>query len=369
MYIGQNLQVAYPSYTNIDDISGSFNGVTTSFALTVNSSAPVPLPLRSNQCLISVGGVIQRPDDTGSEGFRLSGGNIIFSSAPNAGEDFFGVILAGADYVNVGANFPSGTAATPSITFDSDLDTGIYNSGANQLSFSTAGTERLRIDSAGNVGIGTTSPLTKIDSLVNTFADDSTKIAATFRNNQNSGVYSVWQNSNTGTTFGDGLHIGLSNTSNGIINLKESADLQIQTASTERARIDSSGRLLVGTSSASGSALLQVNSVINDSIGNVRDIPQNSQTAAYTLAASDIGKHISITTGGVTVPSGVFAIGDTISIYNNSTSNQTITQGGSVTLRQAGTANTGNRTLAQYGIATVLCVASNTFVISGAGLT
>ena len=35
----------------------------------------------------------------------------------------------------------------------------------------------------------------------------------------------------------------------------------------------------------------------------------------------------------------------------------------------AGTATTGNRTLAQRGVATVLCVGTNTFVISGAGLT
>jgi hypothetical protein len=100
-----------------------------------------------------------------------------------------------------------------------------------------------------------------------------------------------------------------------------------------------------------------------------KTVPQNAQTGAYTLIASDSGKHISITTGGVTVPSGVFAAGDIISVYNNSTSAQTITQGGSVTLRLAGTATTGNRSLAQRGIATVLCVASNEFVISGAGLT
>jgi hypothetical protein len=97
-------------------------------------------------------------------------------------------------------------------------------------------------------------------------------------------------------------------------------------------------------------------------------VPQNSQTTGYTLVVGDAGKHISITTGGVTVPSGVFSVGDVVSIYNNSGSNQTITQGVSVTLRLAGTANTGNRTLAQYGLCTVLCVASNTFVISGSAL-
>ena len=99
------------------------------------------------------------------------------------------------------------------------------------------------------------------------------------------------------------------------------------------------------------------------------NILANTQTSAYTLVASDAGKHINITNGGVTVPSGVFSVGDAISIFNNSTNDQTITQGGSVTLRQAGTINTGNRTLVQYGLATILCVQSNSFVITGSGLT
>lgn len=100
-------------------------------------------------------------------------------------------------------------------------------------------------------------------------------------------------------------------------------------------------------------------------------IPQNSQTSAYTLVEGDVGKHVSITTGGVTVPAGVFSAGDAVSIVNNSSSNQTITQGSNVTLRSAGTTDTGNRTLANYGVCTVLCVvggASPTFFISGAGL-
>jgi hypothetical protein len=148
-YIGQDLQVAFPSYTNIDDISGSFDGVTTSFPLTVGGVAPVPAPLGSNQCLISVDGVVQRPDDTGTEGFRLSGGNIIFSSAPSIADDFFGIILAGADYVNVGANFPDGTLGAPSITFDQDNDTGYYRSGSGAVSFASNGVAAGTWSSAG----------------------------------------------------------------------------------------------------------------------------------------------------------------------------------------------------------------------------
>lgn len=119
-----------------------------------------------------------------------------------------------------------------------------------------------------------------------------------------------------------------------------------------------------GTTAAAGTF-----TTVTDSKGELRRVPQNAQTSAYVLVAADAGKHISITTGGVTVNSGIFSTGDTITIYNNSGSNQTITQGTSVTLRQVGTANTGNRTLAQYGLCTLLCVASNTFVITGGGLT
>ena len=97
-------------------------------------------------------------------------------------------------------------------------------------------------------------------------------------------------------------------------------------------------------------------------------IPQNAQTSAYVLVATDRGKHVSITTGGVTVNSGVFSVGDAVTIYNNSASDQTITQGTSTTLRLAGDSATGNKTLAGYGLATILCVGSEVFVVAGTGI-
>jgi hypothetical protein len=107
---------------------------------------------------------------------------------------------------------------------------------------------------------------------------------------------------------------------------------------------------------------------IADTIGNVRNIPIQSKTTGYTLIASDNGQVVSITTGGVTVPSGVFSAGQAVSVYNNSGSSQTITQGGGVTMTLASSGLTGNRTLGGYGLCTVLCIASNTFVITGAGI-
>ena len=273
-YIGQDLQVAFPSYTNIDDISGSFDGVTTSFPLTVGGVAPVPAPLGSNQCLISVDGVVQRPDDTGTEGFRLSGGNIIFSSAPSIADDFFGIILAGADYVNVGANFPDGTLGAPSITFDQDNDTGYYRSGSGAVSFAsngvaagtwssagvtapaliptgssvpangvylpaantvgvaTNGTGRLFVNSSGQVGIGVTSPgaTLEVNGTVICGRTDGSAYIINRGGYSSSTVYSFWGNDTT----------GISNPAAG--------QLGFLAAGSERARIDSSGKLLIGTS-------------------------------------------------------------------------------------------------------------------------
>ena len=124
-----------------------------------------------------------------------------------------------------------------------------------------------------------------------------------------------------------------------------------------------------GSTAINTTGTITTTGVITDGTGNIRRIPQNAQTAAYVLAAADVGKHISITTGGVTVPASIFQVGDNVTIFNNSTSNQTITQGSGVTLRAGGSTATGNRTLANYGVATVLCVAADVFVITGTGLT
>ena len=115
---------------------------------------------------------------------------------------------------------------------------------------------------------------------------------------------------------------------------------------------------------------LSTAAAISDVSGNVRSIPQNSKTSTYVLVATDNGKHISITTGGVIVPFSVFAAGDTVMIVNNSAASQTISQSSSLTLRWAGqtTAQTGDRTLGLYGIATILFISPTVAFISGAGL-
>ena len=157
-YIGNNLR-SNTDYKTIDDISSSFNGSTTSFSLLVGGVAPTPFPKYETQLLISVGGVIQEPDSSGSTGFKLLGTNIVFSSAPASGEDFFGVILASADYLNAGGTFPDGTNSVPSITFSDDTDTGIFRVSSGLLAITSNGTKSFQFPS----GLGSANQLLKTD--------------------------------------------------------------------------------------------------------------------------------------------------------------------------------------------------------------
>jgi len=100
-----------------------------------------------------------------------------------------------------------------------------------------------------------------------------------------------------------------------------------------------------------------------DQIGEVRTVPVNTQGSTYTLVASDNGKVI-IASDTITVPSGVFSAGQTISIYNNTAGNISINRS-SVTMYWVTDGTDADRTLATRGVATVLCVGTNTFVITG----
>jgi len=87
-YIG-NSPANVGNYQIVDDISSSFNGSLTSFALTSGSIAITPA--KSGQLLVGVNGVMQEPDDTGTNGFKVTSSNIVFSSAPASGDVFWAV--------------------------------------------------------------------------------------------------------------------------------------------------------------------------------------------------------------------------------------------------------------------------------------
>ena len=194
------------------------------------------------------------------------------------------------------SSVPLGTAAAPSIAFTGDINTGIYSPGADQLAIATGGTEKLIVTSTG-LGVGTSSPANRITAagaevsvgIYNTstgstgspsfcklnfygYLEDATGNVASISagnsaNNNYGGNLRFATNTEGGThttalTIDNQQRVGIGTTSpGGTVDIKAAAStapLIVQGPSTEFARIDSSGRLLVGGSPDSGGALLQV---------------------------------------------------------------------------------------------------------------
>ncbi len=99
-----------------------------------------------------------------------------------------------------------------------------------------------------------------------------------------------------------------------------------------------------------------------------RNIPRSgsAKTTSYTLATGDIGEFIEVGSGGsVTIPDATFALGDVVSVFNNTTGNVTITC--TITTAYIGgtDADKATVTLATRGIATILFLSGTVCVISG----
>jgi hypothetical protein len=116
---------------------------------------------------------------------------------------------------------------------------------------------------------------------------------------------------------------------------------------------------------------------VSDAIGDVRLIPQNSQSAAYTLVLTDAGKHIlhpaADTTARIfTVPANgsvAYPIGTAITIINQNAAGVITIAITTDTMYLAGAGTTGSRTLAANGICTLIKITATIWIISGTGLT
>lgn len=107
------------------------------------------------------------------------------------------------------------------------------------------------------------------------------------------------------------------------------------------------------------------------------NVPQNSQSVAYTLVTTDAGKHIyhpsADTTARIwTIPANsatAFPIGTSISFINDTGAGVLTIAITTDTLILAGAGTTGSRTLAASGMATIMKITSTKWMINGAGLT
>jgi hypothetical protein len=162
-----------------------------------------------------------------------------------------------------------GSAATPAIR-GSDANTGIFFPAADIIAFAEGGAEAMRIDANGNVGIGTTSPNVTND------ATSGRKFLSVIGTAQR-GVLDLGSTSSSGVASGT---IRFVNGSNSVAEIASNSDsgsttagnLQFLTVGSERARIDSSGNLLIATTS--------VPSVNNARVGVVGTFAGDSNSTA-----------------------------------------------------------------------------------------
>jgi Chaperone of endosialidase len=80
-----------------------------------------------------------------------------------ASPTFTGTVTIPTATISTGAGIPLGSAASPTIYFTGDTNTGIYSPGADQFAITTGGSGRVFVDSSGRVGLGTSSPGSALD--------------------------------------------------------------------------------------------------------------------------------------------------------------------------------------------------------------
>jgi hypothetical protein len=168
-----------------------------------------------------------------------SSGNVgIGTSSPSSQSGDANTLVVGSGSGNKGLTIYSGTTSNGAIRF-SDGTSGAdtyrgqidYDHNDNSLKFVTDTSERMRIDSSGNVGIGTTSP--------NSYAGQT---ALTINSSGVARVDLDVSDTIVGTLTGESTYVGL-------FSQGASTTLRLGTNNTERMRIDSSGNVGIGTSS------------------------------------------------------------------------------------------------------------------------
>jgi len=312
---------------------------------------------------------------TGSSGLVFDGTNL------GIGDSSFAYRLVVGGDVRIAGGGGDIRIQSATGTTTSGGDSVIYND-ANDLIFGTGTTttQRLRIDSSGNVivaggtmTVGGAPVAIGLQSTGQQVISSSTALTASGNAGSNILVVSSGITITLPTSAVTGKAITISNISGGNITLSytgsNGTDGPTTLASGTSLMLISDGgtppfwRMFLPFGAFDSTTMFE---------SGYKDLPQNQQTSGYTLALADRGKHIFATASSftITIPTNAsvaFPIGSAITIFCGDAT-KTLAPASGVTLVQAGTSNTGSRTLGINALVTLVKLQTNTWVVSGAGL-
>ena len=285
----------------------------------------------------------------------------------------------------VSANGFAGTVATstttPAITISTSI-TGLLKGNGTAISAATAGTDYVSPSSTETLTNKTLGATTISGHLIPS-ADVTYDLGSAtykFRDLYLSGSTiklgsATISSSGTTLTIPSGSTLTSPSVATSIVTASTSFDLVNTTATTLNIGGAATTALTIGTSSApiTGFARTATTSSTASSLGYL-GLPQSATATTATLAIGDAGKHIYVTTASqtITIPANAsvaYPIGTTITFIAGPSATTVSIAITSDTLRLAGGALTGTRTLAANGMATAVKVAATTWYINGTGLT
>lgn len=234
----------------------------------------------------------------------------------------------------------SGSAGAPAISFNSDAVTGMYLQSAGVLAFAASGLKSFSAVSGGisilgglEIGLGASGLGVDVGLSWSHGAFDITTELSLSRVNFNSAGNTVRFRNGSTTMF----------------------------SYTDLATTFGQPVVLSSTATIATAAYATANTGLANTafVDRLRDRP----------VAGSVGERgaVSVITTGQTLNTGVTA-GTFFYIYNDSAGNLTITEGIGLTLRLAGTATTGNRTLAQRGWSSIWAKSTTEYIMSGDGV-
>ena len=410
-YIGR--QLTQGEFIKLDSIKSAFDGSETTFDLKATGQAYSPGA--ANALLVSLAGVIQESGIA----YTVDDSQITFTTAPTSDTEVF--ILAMGSRVNVGT--PSAGTINGSTLVDGSVGAnkiagssinaaklnptfGTFGGTISATAFAGDGSALTGIANTADINAGTlnVAGVTTVGSGITLSPDGdgffTGVVTATSFSGDGSGITGIAATANVRTGILDVA--GIATFRDNIIATTASFSSDVSIAGTvsiggtltyeDVTNVDSVGLItarsgikvgsgitlssdgdiftvgvstFTGTVNATGGVIASSN--VEDDKGNVRRIPQNSQSTSYTLVSADAGKHVS-TSAGVTIPASTFSTGDAITIINNSGSDITITCSAVTTYLANDTSTKSSLTLKARGVCTFIFVSSSIVYGAGAGL-